>query len=429
MTMTTNESSIALEAAHEAVASLARGARSAAARLNVASSAQKGEALAAVARHLRRDESTIRAANRLDMEAAWSAGVPAPVVNRLELTDRRYAAMVQGVLDVAGLPDPVGEIVEEWTRPNGLHIAKRRVPMGVIGIIYEARPNVTVDGAAICLKAGSAALLKGGKEAAHSNDALIAAIQAALAEAGLPAEAVQSVPGGRAGAAALMRAVGLVDCLIPRGGAGLIRSVVESSRVPVIETGAGVCHVYVDAAADPDMAEDIIVNAKTTGPATCNAAETLLVHRDIAQRFLPRAAARLRELGVEVRGDDETRRLVPWAKAAVEDDWAAEYLDLILSVRVVDSLDEALAHIARYGTKHSEAIVTADAQAAGRFQAEVDAAAVYWNASTRFTDGGEFGFGAEIGISTQKLHARGPMGLREITSYKYVITGNGQVRP
>ncbi len=415
--------------ADKAIRRLAEDARKAAARLNLASTRQKNEALEAIARRLAAEREAIRAANQADLGVARAAGVPATVVNRLELTGRRFASMAQGLLDVAALPDPIGEVVEEWTRPNGLRIAKQRVPMGVIGLIYEARPNVTVDAAAICLKAGSAALLKGGKEAARSNEALVGVIQGALTEAGLPPTAVQAVPGGREGAAALMRAVGLVDCLIPRGGAGLIRSVVQDSRVPVIETGAGVCHVYVDAAADPDMATDIIVNAKTTGTATCNAAETLLVHRDVAARFLPGAAARLRDFGVELRGCEVTRRFAPWATPATEEDWAAEYLDLVLAVRVVDSLDEALAHIARYGTRHSEAIVTADAGAARRFQAEVDAAAVYWNASTRFTDGGEFGFGAEIGISTQKLHARGPMGLREITSHKYVITGDGQVRP
>lgn len=413
----------------EPIAGLARAARAAAARLNLATAEQKNAALHAIARRLRAREAAVRAANREDMAAARSAGVPAPLINRLELTDRRYSAMVQGLEDVAGLPDPVGEVLEEWTRPNGIRIRKQRVPMGVIGIIYEARPNVTVDAAAICLKAGSAVLLKGGKEAARSNEALVEIIREGLAEAGLPADAAAAVPGGREGAVAMMQAVGLVDCLIPRGGAGLIRSVVENSRVPVIETGAGVCHVYVDAAADVEMAVNIIVNAKTTGTAVCNSAETLLVHAAAAPRFLPVAAERLRSLGVTLRGCGRTRELVPWAEPATEADWAEEYLDLILAVRVVDSLDEAVEHISRWGTRHSEAIVTADAAAAGRFLAAVDAAAVYWNASTRFTDGGEFGFGAEIGISTQKLHARGPMGLREITSYKYIVTGNGQIRP
>lgn len=414
--------------AAEQVAVVARAAQQAAVGLNLATTAQKNAALRAVARRLLEQKAAVQAANQEDMAAARAAGVGAQLVNRLELTDKRYAGMVQGLADVAGLPDPIGEVLEDWTRPAGIRIRKLRVPMGVIGIIYEARPNVTVDAAAICLKAGSAALLKGGKEAARSNEILVEIIRAGLAEAGLPADAAQLVPGGREGATALMQAVGLVDCLIPRGGAGLIRSVVENSRVPVIETGAGVCHVYVDAAADLPMAENIIVNAKTTGTAVCNSAETLLVHAAAAPAFLPAAAERLRGLGVELRGCERTRALVPWAQPATEADWAEEYLDLILAVRVVDSLDAALAHIRRWGTKHSEAIVTADEGVARHFLAAIDAAAVYWNASTRFTDGGEFGFGAEIGISTQKLHARGPMGLREITSYKYIVTGEGQIR-
>ena len=418
-----------MNSAMDEVRGVALVAQAAERGLAMATTAMKDAALMNLARRLRESEAAIRNANADDVDAARATGVPAPVVNRLELTDQRYAAMIQGVLDVAGLPDPIGEVIEAWTRPNGILIQKRRVPMGVIGFIYESRPNVTVDAAVLCLKAGSASLLKGGKEAARTNQSLVGVIQESLVESGLPAGAVQAVPGGREGATALMGAVGLVDCLIPRGGAGLIRSVVANSRVPVIETGAGVCHVYVDAAADVEMAADIIVNAKTTGTATCNAAETLLVHRGSAARFLPLAAEKLRVKGVLLRGCAATRRLVPWAEAATEDDWATEYLDLILAVRVVDSLDEALAHIARWSTKHSEAIITSDAAAARRFQDEVDAAAVYWNASTRFTDGGAFGFGAEIGISTQKLHARGPMGLREITSYKYVISGDGQVRP
>ncbi len=417
------------ETSLEQITSLARAARRAAAHLNLATTEQKNAALRAIARRLREQEVAVRAANQADMAAARSAGVPEPLINRLELTDKRYTAMVQGVEDVAALPDPIGEVLEEWTRPNGIRIRKQRVPMGVIGIIYEARPNVTVDAAGVCLKAGSAALLKGGKEAACGNAALVAVIQAGLTEVGLPAAAAALVPGGREGATALMRAVGQVDCLIPRGGAGLIRSVVENSRVPVIETGAGVCHVYVDAAADLEMAANIIVNAKTTGTAVCNSAETLLVHAAAAPDFLPAVAERLRSLGVRLRGCECTRDLVPWAEPATEEDWATEYLDLLLAVRVVESLDAAVEHIGQWGTRHSEAIVTGDAAAAGRFQAAVDAAVVYWNASTRFTDGGEFGFGAEIGISTQKLHARGPMGLREITSYKYIVSGDGQIRP
>ncbi|BDG59171.1 glutamate-5-semialdehyde dehydrogenase [Caldinitratiruptor microaerophilus] len=403
-------------------------ARAAARALSVATAAQRERALESIAAALRDAEGEIRIANEADLAAAREAGLPAPLVNRLGLAGRRFEAMVRGVEEVRALPDPLGEVIEAWERPNGLRIEKVRVPMGVIGVIYEARPNVTVDAAVLCLKAGSAVLLKGGKEADRTNAALVAALRRGLEAAGLPADAVQYVGGGREGARALMGATGLVDVLIPRGGAGLIRAVVEEARVPVIETGTGVCHVYVDGAADPDMAEAIVVNAKCSNPAVCNAAETLLVDAAAAPALLPRLAAALREAGVTLRGCERTRELVPWAEPATEEDWAAEYLDLILAVRVVDGLDAALEHIARYGTRHSEAIVTEDPARAERFLREVDAAAVYWNASTRFTDGGEFGFGAEIGISTQKLHARGPMGLREITTYKYVIRGTGQVR-
>lgn len=406
----------------------ARRAQEAARVLAAAGREERERALEAIARVLREREQVILAANEEDLAAARQAGLPAPLVNRLDLAGRRFAAMVRGVEEVQALPDPLGEVIEAWERPNGLRIEKVRVPMGVIGVIYEARPNVTVDAAALCLKAGSAVLLKGGKEADRTNAALVDALRAGLVSAGLPAAAVQYVPGGREGARALMEATGLVDVLIPRGGAGLIRAVVEGARVPVLETGVGVCHVYVDGDADADMAEAVVLNAKCSNPAVCNAAETLLVDAAAAPSLLPRLAAALRKAGVTLRGCERARALVPWAEPATEEDWAAEYLDLVLAVRVVDGLDGALEHIARYGTRHSEAIVTSDPAKAERFLREVDAAAVYWNASTRFTDGGEFGFGAEIGISTQKLHARGPMGLREITTYKYVVRGNGQVR-
>jgi len=303
-----------------------------------------------------------------------------------------------------------------------------RVPLGVIGIIYESRPNVTVDAAVLCLKTGNAVLLKGGSETTHSNRALGAALGEGLQRVGLPADLVQVLPGTREAAAALMGATGLIDVLIPRGGAGLIRAVMEQSRVPVIETGTGVCHVYVHSAADLAMAQAVAVNAKCSSPAVCNALETLLVDRTVAAAFLPAVGSALREAGVEVRGCAEALAALPWATPAVDQDWAEEYNDLILAVKVVGGLDEAMGHIARYGTRHSESIITGDEAAAERFLAEVDAAAVYHNASTRFTDGGEFGFGAEIGISTQKLHARGPMGLAELTSYKYIVRGAGQVR-
>lgn len=410
------------------LANLAQAAQAAARALALARAEQKNAALAAIAAELLAAKAEVQAANALDVAAAEAAGLTAALVKRLVLDDRRYAAMVRGVEEVAALPDPVGEVMEEWERPNGLRIRKLRVPLGVAGLIYESRPNVTVDAAVLCLKTGNAVLLKGGKEAEHSNAALAEVLRRGLAAVGLPADGVALVPGGRAGAGALMRAVGLVDVLIPRGGAGLIRSVVENSRVPVLETGAGVCHVYVHQDADLEMAARIAVNAKVSNPAVCNAAETMLVDAAVADAFLPRVGALLRDAGVTLRGDAATRQRIPWAGPATEADWAEEYLDLILAVRVVDGMDSALEHIRLYGTRHSDAIITADAAAAERFMNTVDAAAVYWNASTRFTDGGEFGFGAEVGISTQKLHARGPMGLRELTSYKFRVIGNGQIR-
>lgn len=412
----------------EEVRALAGAARAAAAELARAPSAVKDEALRAIARALQAAEPEVLAANAEDLAAARAAGLPAPLIARLTLTPDRYGAMVRGVLAVAALPDPVGEVVEAWERPDGLRIEKVRVPLGVIGLIYESRPNVTVDAAVLCLKAGSSVLLKGGREAERTNLALVAALRRGLAAAGLPPGAVGYLQGGREAAQALMQATGLVDCLIPRGGAGLIRSVLAQARVPVIETGAGVCHLFVDRAADLEMAVRIALNAKCSNPAVCNALETLLVDAPVAEPFLRQLGPALREAGVAVRGCPRVREILPWAEPATEEDWAAEYLDLILAVRVVDGLEAALDHIARYGTRHSEAIVTRDPERAERFLREVDAAAVYWNASTRFTDGGEFGFGAEIGISTQKLHARGPMGLREITTYKYRIRGAGHVR-
>ena len=390
---------------------------------------KKRRALLEAAQALRAAAPEILAANAVDLAAARESGMRDAMLDRLMLTEARIEAMAQGVEDVAAQRDPVGRVLSGETRPNGLKIEKVTVPMGVIGIIFEARPNVTSDAAALCLMAGSTVILRGGKEAFHSNMAVTSVLQAALERAGLPRTAVQLVQDtSRESSREMMGLVGYLDLLIPRGGAGLIRGVVENARVPVIETGVGNCHVYVDESADIDMAAEIIFNAKTSRPSVCNAIETILVHEKIAEKALPAIAARLREKRVELRGDDRARAILPEAVPASEADWETEYLDYILAVRVVDSLDEAVAHIARYSSGHSECIVTRDLRAAEAFTARVDSAAVYVNASTRFTDGGEMGLGAEIGISTQKLHARGPMGLNEIVSYKYVIRGDGQVR-
>jgi glutamate-5-semialdehyde dehydrogenase len=409
------------------VREMARRAKAAQPGLGTAPAERRNQALELIARALEDRSAAILAANAADVAAA-SANLPGPMVARLRLDERKLAAIVAGVRAVAALPEVLGEELEAWARPNGLQISRVRVPLGVIGIIYEARPGVTVDAAVLCLKAGNAVLLKGGREAARSNTALGEAIAAGLEAAGFPADLVQVLPPTREATAELMTATGLVDVLMPRGGAGLIRAVLEQSRVPVIETGTGVCHLYVHAAADLAMARAIAVNAKCSNPAVCNALETLLVDRAVAAAFLPAAGEALRQAGVVVRGCEETRKHLPWAEPATEEDWGTEYNDLILAVRVVDGLEEALAHIGTFGTRHSESIITADDEAAARFLHQVDAAAVYHNASTRFTDGAEFGFGAEIGISTQKLHARGPMGLAELTSYKYIILGAGQIR-
>ena len=390
---------------------------------------KKRRALLEAAQALRAETARILEANALDLAAARESGMRDAMLDRLTLTAARVEAMAQGVEDVAAQRDPVGRVLSGETRPNGLKIEKITVPMGVIGIIFEARPNVTSDAAALCLMAGSAVILRGGKEALHSNTAVTAVLQEALARTGLPREAVQLVRDtSRESSREMMGLVGYLDLLIPRGGAGLIRAVVENARVPVIETGVGNCHVYVDETADVDMAAEIIFNAKTSRPSVCNAIETILVHEKIAEKALPAIAARLREKQVELRGDSRTREILPEALPAAEADWETEYLDYILAVRVVENLNEAVAHIARYSSGHSECIVTRDFRAAEEFTARVDSAAVYVNASTRFTVGVEMGLGAEIGISTQKLHARGPMGLNEIVSYKYVIRGDGQVR-
>ena len=390
---------------------------------------EKTAALQAAARALLARQEELLAANRADVEAGEAGGMRDSLLDRLRLTEGRINGMAQALREVAEAPDPVGRVLSGEVRPNGLQIQKITVPLGVIGIIYEARPNVTSDAAGLCLKAGNAVILRGGKEAFRSNLAVAQVLRDALEESGLPADCVQLVEDtSRQSAQELMGLTGYLDVLIPRGGAGLIRAVKENSRVPVIETGVGNCHAYVDAAADLDMAADIVYNAKCSRPSVCNAIETLLVHEKIAGEALPRIKSRLDEKRVELRGCDKTRAILPGIAAAAEEDWATEYNDYILAVKVVGSLEEALGHIARYSSGHSEVIVTEDYSAAQRFLEEVDSAAVYVNASTRFTDGGEFGLGAEIGISTQKLHARGPMGLEQLTSTKFLVRGKGQIR-
>ncbi len=412
------------------IKALALRARVAATALAETETAAKNTALHAMADAIDTARADILAANAKDIEAATSAGLSAQLIERLTLNDARIDGICAGVRSVASLPDPVGEEIERWRTETDLDIQKIRVPFGVIGIIYEARPNVTADAAALCLKAGSAVILRGGKEAIRSNMAIVAAMRGGLKAIGQNPDAVLLVEDtSRETATAMMKLNGYIDVLIPRGGAGLIRTLVENATVPVIETGTGNCHVYVDATADIEMAKNIIVNAKASRPSVCNAAETLLVHRDIAETALPILAAALKEAGVSLRGCDRAQALIPFAIApADENDWATEFLDYILAIRVVDSIEDAITHIRTYTTGHSECIVTADDAAAARFTAGIDAAVVYVNASTRFTDGGEFGYGAEIGISTQKLHARGPMGLRELTCTKFIVTGNGQIR-
>ena len=383
--------------------------------------------LAAAALWDRREE--ILRANGEDVAAGEAAGMRPSLLDRLRLTEERIAAMAQAVREVAAAPDPVGRVLSGEVRPNGLQLQKVTVPLGVIGIIYEARPNVTSDAAALCLKAGNAVILRGGKEAFRSNQAVAEVLRDALEAGGLPRDGVQLVQDtSRQSAGELMALTQYLDVLIPRGGAGLIRSVKENAKVPVIETGVGNCHAYVDASADLRMAAEVVYNGKCSRPSVCNALETLLVHKDIADQALPLMQSRLSEKQVELRGCERTRAILPGITPATEEDWETEYGDYILAVKVVDSLEEALAHIAKYSSGHSEVILTRDYQAAQRFLEEVDAAAVYVNASTRFTDGGEFGLGAEIGISTQKLHARGPMGLGQLTSTKFLIRGSGQVR-
>ena len=403
-------------------------ARRAAPELARATTARKDEALRAMADALERGRDRALAANAEDVDRARADGVAAALVDRLTLTEARVDAIAGALRDLVGLADPVGQLVRGFTLPNGLQVRQTRVPLGVLAMVYEGRPNVTVDAAGLALKSGNACVLRGSSSALRSNIALAGLLREALVACGLPADAVCLIEDtGRESVKELCRARGLVDLLIPRGGAGLIAAVVADAQVPTIETGVGNCHVYVDAAADLEHAAAIVRNAKVQRPSVCNAAETLLVHADVAEDFLPAVAERLREDGVRLVGDERAQRLAG-AEPATAADWDTEFLDLVLAVGVVDSLDEALAHIDRHGTRHTEAIVTEDRGAARRFTAEVDAAAVMVNASTRFTDGGEFGFGAEIGISTQKLHARGPLGLTELTTTKYVVEGDGQVR-
>ena len=407
-----------------------RAAKDAARILAAAGSSRKDAALETIAQALEARQSEILDANRQDLDAARQSGMRPALLDRLSLDEARIAGIAEGVRQVRALPDPVGTVTKMDTRPNGLVIVRRRVPLGVIGIIYEARPNVTADAAVLCLKAGNAVLLRGGREAFRSNQALVSVMRDALAEAGLPRDCVALVEDtSRESARALMNLSAYLDVLIPRGGAGLIRSVVENAHVPVIQTGVGVCHVYVHQAADLNMAADILFNAKCSRPSVCNAAECVLVDRAVAADFLPLAQKRLEEKHVELRADPEALAILgDRAVPAVPEDWDTEFGDYTLAVKVVDGFEEAVGFIAAHGTGHSEAIVTRDYFAAQRFLDEVDAAAVYVNASTRFTDGFEFGLGAEIGISTQKLHARGPMGLEELTSGKYVVYGTGQVR-
>ena len=407
----------------------ARAAKHASVQLGTLNRAAKDAALGAMADALADAEDLVLEANAQDVDRARAAGTSDALIDRLRLTPQRVDGMVGGLRDLARLADPVGDIVRGWTNANGVQVRQVRVPFGVVGIIYEARPNVTADAAGICLKSGNAALLRGSSSALESNRAILSALRGGLEVAGLPADAVQLVEGGREVTDEMMAARGLIDVLIPRGGAGLINAVVEGSKVPVIETGTGNCHIFVDATADQDQALQILINAKVQRPSVCNAAETLLVHSAIADEFLPRALAALADHGVTVHGTDAVSSYSEQVVAAAADEFDDEYLSLDIAADVVDSVDAAIDHIRAHTTGHSETIITNDRTSADRFVASVDAAAVLVNASSRFVDGGEFGFGAEIGISTQKLHARGPMGLAEMTSTKYVVTGDGQIRP
>ena len=411
------------------VRDLARAARDAARQLGNLPRGVKDRSILRVAELLEERRGALQEENRRDLEAARAQDFPEAFLDRLTLSDKVIASMIQGLREVAALPDPVGAVTGMWVRPNGLKVGRARIPLGVIGFIYESRPNVTVDAAALCLKSGNAVILKGGKEAIHSNLALTELMQEALSEAGAPRAAVQAIPNiAREATLELLKQDELVDLIIPRGGEGLIRFVTEHSRIPVLKHYKGVCHIFVDAGADLEMAESVCFNAKVQRPGVCNAMETMLVHAEAAPAFLPRMLARFREAGVELRGCPRTREIDPQVAAAAEADWGCEFQDLILAIKVTPDLDGALDHIARYGSRHTEAIITRDYHRAQRFLKEVDSSVVLVNASTRFNDGGELGLGAEIGINTSKLHAFGPMGLEELTITKFIVYGDGQIR-
>lgn len=404
-------------------------AKTAAFEMGKLSAEVKNSALSRMANALEANTEKILDANRADVEAAKAKGVKAALLDRLALDQKKVETMAKELREVSALPDPIGTILSTWTRPNGLIISQVRVPLGVVGVIYESRPNVTSDSAGICIKSGNAVILRGGSDALNSNIAIVEVLRKALKSTNVPVDAIQIVPSpDRKIAEELMGMREYIDLLVPRGGADLIKTVIEKSRIPVIETGTGNCHIYVEEDADLEKATPIVINAKCQRPGTCNAAEKLLVNGKIAKKYLPTVIAELRKNGVEVRGDERTVNIVPDVKPAREQDWGTEYLDLIIGIKVVESLDEAIAHINKYGTHHSESILTVDFKKAIQFIKEIDSAAVYWNASTRFTDGNQFGLGAEIGISTQKLHARGPMSVQHLTTTKYVILGDGQIR-
>ena len=404
-------------------------AKEASYELSNASTNAKNDALLFMAEELINEKVSILKANEIDVENAKANGMSEAMLDRLSLNEDRINGMADGLKELIGLQDPIGEVISMWQRPNGLQIGQKRVPLGVIGIIYEARPNVTCDAAGLCLKSGNTVILRGGSDAINSNKEIVRVLIKGLEKAGLPKECVQLIEDtSRQVATDMMKLNEYIDVLIPRGGAGLIQSVVKNSTVPVIETGTGNCHIYVDESADFDMAKNIAVNAKASRPSVCNAAEKLLINENIAEEFLPIAVKELREAGVVLRGDEKSQAIIDDIEKANDEDWSKEYLDYVMAVKIVKDVDEAINHINKYGTGHSEAIITESYKNSQKFLQKVDAAAVYVNASTRFTDGSEFGFGAEIGISTQKLHARGPMGLKELTTIKYVIYGNGQIR-
>lgn len=413
----------------EEILKMAKAAKAVAPRLATLSSAVKDQALLRMADGLLKEATYLIEENKKDLEYAQRKGLSRAMIDRLTLTEKVIEGMAQSLKEIAAQPDPVGEVVKMWRRPNGLWVGKMRIPLGVIGVIYESRPNVTSDAAGLCLKAGNAVILRGGSEAINSNLAIAKVIQEALEASGIPKEAVQVVPfTDREAVREMLKLEEYIDLIIPRGGEELIRFVTENSRIPVIKHYKGVCHIFVDASADLKMAVEVCFNAKVQRPGVCNAMETLLVHKDIAPAFLPIMGEKFREAGVELRGCPRTREILPWAKEATEEDWYAEYLDLILAVRVVDSIDEAIDHILRYGSKHTDAIITLDYRNAQRFIREVDSSTVLVNASTRFSDGYQFGLGAEIGISTTKLHAFGPMGAEDLTTTKYIVYGDGHIR-